>query len=249
MNSSIELVQNRLVVVTGASRGLGLAIAEALSHQDWTVVGAARTCSDALQRLIDQQEDRVTFRRLDLADHRNLHSFSAQLISDLGEPYGLINNASIAHTGVLGTQHESEIESMIGVNVTGTIILTKYLSRSMLRSQRGRIVNVSSIIAESGSSGMSVYAATKAAMNGFTRSLARELGRCNITVNAIAPGYMATDMSSGINDAQLQQIARRSPLRRLTRVEEVASAVCYLLSDGAASTTCTVMTLDAGATA
>jgi len=96
---------------------------------------------------------------------------------------------------------------------------------------------------------MSVYAATKAAMNGFTRSLARELGRCNITVNAIAPGYMATDMSSGINDAQLQQIARRSPLRRLTRVEEVASAVCYLLSDGAASTTCTVMTLDAGATA
>lgn len=249
MDNSSDRIQNRLVVVTGASRGLGLAIAGALARQGWAIAGAARSCSKAFQQLIDQSGGSVSFRQLDLGDHRSLHSFSTSLIADLGVPYALINNASIAYSGILGTQHESEIESMISVNVTGTIILTKYLSRSMLKCQRGRIVNVSSIVAESGSSGTSVYAATKAAMNGFTRSLARELGRCNITVNAIAPGYMQTDMSSGISDAQLYKIARRSSLKRLTNVDEVAAAVCYLLSDCAGATTGTVLTVDAGATA
>lgn len=249
MNNISDLAKGRLVVVTGASRGLGFAITEALSNQGWSVVGAARTCSDALQSLVDQRNGRVQYRHLDLANVRSLHSFCSTLVSELGEPYGLVNNASVAHTGILGTQHESEIESMISINITGTIILTKYLSRSMLRSRHGRIINISSIVAESGSSGMSVYAATKAAMNGFTRNLARELGRCNITVNAIAPGYMATDMSSGINDGQLNQIARRSALKRLTSVNDVAAAVSYLLGDSAASTTGTILTIDAGATA
>jgi 3-oxoacyl-[acyl-carrier protein] reductase len=249
MENSSDRNPDRLVVVTGASRGLGLAIASALAGQGWAIVGAARSCSESFQQLIEKSGGSVSFRQLDLGDHRSLHSFSASLVADLGVPYGLINNASIAYSGILGTQHESEIESMINVNVTGTIILTKYLSRSMLKCQRGRIVNVSSIVAESGSSGTSVYAATKAAMNGFTRSLARELGRCNITVNAIAPGYMQTDMSSGINDTQLHKIAMRSSLKRLTSVDEVAAAACYLLSDGASAITGTILTVDAGATA
>jgi 3-oxoacyl-[acyl-carrier protein] reductase len=249
MNNISDFAKGRVVVVTGASRGLGLAIAEVLFTQGWSVVGAARSCGVGLQDLISQSNGRVQYRHLDLSNVRSLHSFCSTLVSDFGEPYGLVNNASIAHANVLGTQHESEIESMVAINVTATIILTKYLSRSMLRRQQGRIINISSIVAESGASGMSVYAATKAAMNGFTRSLARELGRCNITVNSIAPGYMATDMSTGIGDVQMRQIARRSALKRLTGVKDVAAAVSYLLSDSAASTTGAILTIDAGATA
>jgi len=237
------------VVVTGASRGLGLGIVSCLAIRGWTVIAASRSCSEPLQQLINQMQGKVVFRQLDLTDHKSLHPFATAILTEYGAPFGLINNASIAFAGVLGTQHESEIESMLSVNVTGPIILTKYLSRAMLSHQRGRIVNITSIIANSGYSGLSVYGATKAAMNGFTRSLARELGRVKITVNAIAPGYLATDMSSALSVEQLNQVARRSSLKRLTTIDEVAAAVSFLLSESAASITGTIMTVDAGATA
>ena len=145
--------------------------------------------------------------------------------------------------------HESQIFEIINVNVTGTILLTKYISRSMLRARCGRIINISSIIASTGFNGLSVYAASKAALNGFTKSLSRELGKINITVNAVAPGYMETNMSAGINDKQLDQIRNRSALKRLAETSEVASAVKYLLSDDASAITGTVLTIDAGNTA
>lgn len=145
--------------------------------------------------------------------------------------------------------HNSEIEDVLQLNVLASIVLTKYAVRGMIAAQVGRIVNVSSIIASTGYSGLAVYAASKAALIGFTRSLAREVGKANVTVNAIAPGYMETDMTSRLTAHQREQILNRSALRRLTVVEDVAHAVTYLLSEAASSVTGTVLTVDAGSTA
>ena len=135
------------------------------------------------------------------------------------------------------------------LNTLSPIMLTKYVVRSMMAEGAGRIVNVASIIGFTGYSGLSVYAATKASMIGFTRSLAREVGRLGITVNAVAPGFIDTDMTQGLAGEQRQQVARRSALRRLAEVDDVANAVEFLLSDKARNITGTVLTVDAGTTA
>lgn len=244
----METTKKKLALVTGGNRGLGLAIVQSLADSGYKVVAAARSCTPELKELIDQNND-VAFETLDLSEHKTLHQWCKTFVEKYGIPYALINNAAIAHDGVLGTMHESQIEEVIAVNVTATLLLTKYISRSMLRNRLGRIVNISSIIASTGFNGLSVYAASKAALNGFTKSLSRELGKVNITVNAVAPGYMETNMSAGINDVQLDQIRRRSALKRLATTSEVASTIKYLLTDDAAAITGTILTVDAGNTA
>jgi len=244
----MENPKQRVVLVTGGNRGLGFAIVQTLADTGYLVVAAARSCTPELEQFM-MENSNVAYEPLDLADRRALHQWSKNFVEKHGAPYALINNAAIAHDGVLGTMHESQIEEVIAVNVTATLLLTKYISRSMLRNRVGRIINVSSIIASTGFNGLSVYAASKAALNGFTKSLSRELGKVNITVNAVAPGYMETNMSAGINDIQLDQIRRRSALKRLAKTSEVASTVKYLLSDEAAAITGTILTVDAGNTA
>lgn len=244
----MESKKKKIALVTGGNRGLGLAIVKSLIDDDYSVVAAARSSTPELEELI-ANSDKVFFESLDLNKRQEIHGWSKRFVEKYGTPYALINNAAIAHDGVLGTMHESQIEDVISVNVTGTLILTKYISRAMLRNRLGRIVNISSIIASTGFNGLSVYAASKAALNGFTKSLARELGKINITVNAVAPGYMETSMSEGINDTQLDQIRRRSALKRLAETSEVASTVKYLLSKEAAAITGSILTVDAGNTA
>jgi 3-oxoacyl-[acyl-carrier protein] reductase len=216
------------------------------------VVATGRRPSEELERLIEEESRvgrQVTFRPLDLSGPQDLHRFMKELTGDCGPLYGLVNNAAVAHDGVLATMHESQIVEVLNVNVTRTILLTKYALRSMLLGRGGRVVNVSSIIASTGFNGLSVYAASKAALIGFTRSLAREVGRAGITVNAVAPGYMATDMSSGLAEDQLASIRRRTPLGRLVTVEEVAGTVAFLCGPEAAGITGTVVTVDGGSTA
>ena len=241
--------ERRVVLVTGGTKGLGLAIVKSLSKQpSFVIVAAARKESLEITKLVNEA-DNVFFEELDLSESASLHQWAKNFFSKYGAPYGLINNAAIAHDGVLATMHESQIEETISVNVIGNITLTKYMSRKMLTKRSGRIVNISSIIASTGFNGLSVYAASKAALNGFTKSLASELGRVGITVNSVAPGYMETEMSSGLIDEQLAQIKRRSALRRLATTEEVASIVRYLMTDEAAAVTGTIFTVDAGNTA
>lgn len=242
-------MSDKWVWVTGGNRGLGLAISRRALAAGYSVLIAARKRSEAVDELQTTYGGRLSFRELDLAKVSELHAWCTAAIKDFGAPYALINNAAIAHDGVLGTMHESQIAETIMVNVTATIILTKYVSRSMLRHRNGRIVNISSIIASTGFNGLSVYAASKAALNGFTRSLARELGKVGITVNSVAPGFMKTDMSAGIDDEQMSQIMRRSALRRLATTDEAASMVEYLLSDAAGAVTGAILTVDAGNTA
>lgn len=237
------------VWVTGGNRGLGLAISTQLLKAGYSVLIAARQMTDAVDELSASYGDKLAFRMLDLAQVSELHPWCTSAIKEFGAPYALINNAAIAHDGVLGTMHESQITETIMVNVTATIILTKYVARSMLRQRNGRIINISSIIASTGFNGLSVYAASKAALNGFTKSLSRELGKAGITVNSVAPGYMKTNMSAGIDDVQMEQITRRSALRRLATTDEAASLVEYLLSESAGAITGTILTVDAGNTA
>ena len=242
-------LSERLVIVTGGGKGFGLAITQHLLNDGFSVLVASRTKSEALADVENRHADSVYFESFDMSNTSEIHKWCTSVIKRYGVPYGLVNNSAIAHDGILGTMHESQIIETININVTATIILTKYISRQMLREGTGRIVNVSSIIGKTGFSGLSVYAASKSALIGFTKSLARELGKANITVNAIAPGYMETGMTKEISETHLEQIKRRSALRRLTSTHETASAVVYLLSESAGAITGTTITVDAGSTA
>lgn len=239
----------KLIIVTGATRGLGLAITRQCIADGYKVVGVARTMSEELQFLINKYPDKVVFEQYDLSDTQGIHTFATNISKTYGRPWGLVNNAALGHDGVLATLHERDISELIRVNVEAPILLTKYLLRPMLINRCGRIVNISSIIATTGFNGLSVYAATKAAMAGFTRSLAREVGKANITVNTLAPGYMETDMTSALQGEKLESIKRRSPLGHLAKAEDAAYAVSYLLSDKASNVTGTTITVDAGSTA
>lgn len=239
------------VLITGGTRGVGLAIVARLKTEGYAVIATGRKSTPELEALAASGDGpgSVQFRELELSRHEGFQSFIAGLVADGGPLYGLVNNAAMGLDGVLATMHDSQIAQLVNVNVLGTILLTKYAHRSMLARREGRIVNISSIIAHTGFSGLSVYAASKAAMQGFTRSLARELGRVNITVNAIAPGYMATDMSAGLDDEKLSAIRRRSPLGRLAETQDIAALTAFLLSSEARNITGTCMTVDAGSTA
>ena len=238
-----------LVVVSGASKGLGLAVCKKLLTGGYKVVGLARSLSEDFQELQRRYEPNLIFIEYDFSKTDGIHNLVKQITKEHGPIYGLVNNAALGYDGVLGTMHESEIATMIRVNVEAPVLLTKYISRNMLTKLRGRIINISSIIASTGFNGLSVYGATKAALNGFTKSLAREVGRANITVNFIAPGYMATAMTDGLQGDKLESIKRRSPLGHLATVDDVASMAAYLLSEEAKNITGTVITVDAGSTA
>jgi 3-oxoacyl-[acyl-carrier protein] reductase len=238
-----------LVVVSGASKGLGLAICERLLDENYRVIGIARTKTDKFKSLEDVNNDKIFYVQYDFNNTKDIHGLVKSITKKYGHIYGLINNAALGHDGILGTMHESQIGELIRVNVEAPILLTKYVSRSMLMKLRGRIINVSSIIASTGFNGLSVYGATKASLNGFTKSLARELGRARITVNTVAPGYMETAMTSGLQGEKLESIKRRSPLGNLATVEDVAGAIAYLLSSDAKNITGTTVTIDAGSTA
>ena len=241
------------VVVTGGSRGIGLAIAQRLAAAGYNVIAVARRESDALRDAIGavarQGSGKLHFRAFDLSETDAIPVFVKGLRDEFGAIYGLINNAGIGTEGLLATQHNSEIEALLRLNVLSPIILTKYVVRQMMADGEGRIINMSSIIATTGYNGLSVYGASKAAATGFTRSLAREVGKLGITVNAIAPGFVDTELTKTLSDDQRKRIAGRSALRRLPETDDVARMVEYLLGDGGRNITGSVLTIDAGNTA
>lgn len=242
-------MKDKLVIITGASKGLGFEISKQLISENYKVLAISRTMTDELHSLINENTDALFFESFDFSQTDSISKFTKTITKKYGKPFGLINNAAIGLDGVLATMHETEISKMMKVNVEAPILFTKYISRSMLLKQEGKIINISSIIASTGFNGLSVYAATKAALNGFTKSLARELGKANITVNSVAPGYMETNMTTGIDSKNLSTIVRRSPLKKLAKTQDVAKMVAFLLSDASNSTTGTIFTIDAGSTA
>jgi len=240
-------------MVTGGTRGLGLAISRALAAAGYRVIAVARSESEELKSAskdaLQAGGGSIEFRACDLADLEQIGPLVRGVRADFGPIYGLINNAGLGTAGVLGTMRDKDIERLIRLNTISPIVLTKYVARSMMTEHSGRIVNISSIVASTGYSGLSVYSATKASLVGFTRSLARELGQLGVTVNAIAPGFIDTAMTNELTESQRDQIARRSALKRMADADDVARSVEFLLGVGGRNITGIVLTVDAGNTA
>ena len=191
----------------------------------------------------------ISFAACDLAQIDALPEFVRNIRRDIGPIYGLVNNAGIGTSGLLGNMANADIEAILRLNTLSPIVLTKYVVRGMMAQGRGRVVNMASIIASTGYNALSVYGASKASMIGFTKSLAREVGKLGITVNAIAPGYIDTEMTAEMDEAQRRRIADRSALRRLAEVSDIAAMTEFLLGESGRNITGAVMTVDAGATA
>jgi 3-oxoacyl-[acyl-carrier protein] reductase len=242
----------RKVLVTGASRGLGLAIAQRLAADGFGVVALARSPSPALDAAMEAAQvgpGALSFHAFDLTRLDDIAPTVRALKVEHGGFYGLVNNAGMGPAALLTNMSQADIERTVRLNTLAPILVAKYLVRQMVVAGAGRVVNVASIIAGTGFNGLSVYGATKASMVGFTRSLARELGRVQVTVNAVAPGFIETDLTAGVEDDLLPRIAARSALRRLAEPKDVAAAVAFLMSEDARNITGTVLTVDAGSTA
>lgn len=241
------------VVVTGGSRGIGLAIVRKLAASGYRAIALARNpgqpFDDAVREAERANPGSLVFHPFDLSETAKIPALIAALRKEHGPIYGLVNNAGIGLDGSLALMPPAQVEQLVLVNTISPILMTRSVVRSMMANGGGRVVNMASITAFSGYSGLSVYSATKAALVGFTRSLAREVGRAAITVNAIAPGFINTDLTHSMTDELRQKIERRSALKRLTDAEDVANAVEFLLSDKARNITGTVITVDAGSTA
>ncbi len=191
----------------------------------------------------------IEFRACDLSDLSQIGALVRSVRKDFGPLYGLINNAGLGSSGLLSTMLDRDVQRLIQLNTVSPILLTKYAVRSMMLQREGRIINIASVVAATGYSGLSVYSATKASLIGFTRSLAREVGQFGITVNALAPGFVETEMTHDLTEAQREKIARRSALQRMPDPIDVARGAAYLLSEGGRNITGTVLTIDAGNTA
>jgi len=240
------------VIVTGGSRGLGLGIAKALRGAGHDVIAVARRESEALTDAMNASAasgSSLHFVPFDLGCIGELSQLVKHIRTTYGPIYGLVTNAGIGTSGVLATMRDADMETLLRINTLSPLVLTKYVVRSMMSGQGGRIVNISSIVSATGFSGLSVYSTTKASLIGFTRSLAREVGSLGITVNAVAPGFIDTEMTGDLGEQHRDKIARRSALRRMADVDDVANAVEFLLSERAKNITGTTLTVDAGNTA
>jgi 3-oxoacyl-[acyl-carrier protein] reductase len=221
--------------------------------EGYRVIAIARQMNNELASTVAHVEQTgpgsLQFIPFDLCNVQNIPDLVKKMRKSVGPIFGLVNNAGLGPDGALAMMHNAQIERVIRVNTLSPIVLTKYVVRHMMADGGGRVVNVASIVGSTGYSGLSVYGATKASMIGFTRSLAREVGPLGINVNAIAPGFMDTDMTRGLEGEQREKVARRSALRRFADVEDVAGAIEFLLGPKAKNITGTVLTIDAGATA
>jgi 3-oxoacyl-[acyl-carrier protein] reductase len=227
---------SKVCLVTGASRGIGAAIADMLGAQGHIVIGTATT-DEGAARIAERfvlNNVRGTGHRLDVNSADDIDALLAQVGEAFGAPLVLVNNAGITRDNLLMRMKDAEWESVIGTNLGAVYRLSKAALRAMTKARWGRIVGISSVVGSMGNAGQSNYAASKAGMEGFTRALAREIGSRGITVNCVAPGFIDTDMTRALSEAQSQKMLEQIPAGRFGNAAEVAATVAFLVSDGAA---------------
>ncbi|MHB8656583.1 MAG: SDR family NAD(P)-dependent oxidoreductase [Solirubrobacteraceae bacterium] len=240
----------RIVLITGGSRGLGAGIVRSFFGSGDRVATCARGTTDDVRRwqADPTTAERFLFKEVDLADRGATQEFVESVVGRWGTIDVLVNNAGVARDGILGLFSDADTDTVLDLNLRATIHVTKLVVRRMLAHDGGKIINVSSIVGLSGYRGLAVYSATKAALDGFTRSLARELGSRGITVNSVAPGYLRTEMSHGLDQQQLGQIVRRTPAGRLGEPDDVARAIQFLADPANDYITGHVLVIDGGLT-
>jgi 3-oxoacyl-[acyl-carrier protein] reductase len=240
----------KVAIVSGGSRGLGKGFVEALLGAGYRVATFSRSPSDFTERLSQdpQYGGRFLYQSLDLTNSQQLHAFVKRVLAEYGQLDVLVNNAAIARDGLLPLMREEDVDQVLSVNLGSAIKLTRACVRHMLTSGGGKVINVSSIIGQRGYRGLGVYAATKGGLDALTRSLARELGERGIAVNSIAPGYLRTEMTHGLDDRQMEQIVRRTPLGRLGEVADVVPLLLFLCGDGSTFITGQTFVIDGGLT-
>ncbi|MGZ8095218.1 MAG: 3-oxoacyl-ACP reductase FabG [Methylosarcina sp.] len=222
----------QVALVTGASRGIGKAIAEKLAGDGFFVVGTATTDNGA-QAISDYLGANGKGLKLDVSDAESVAEVTKTINDDYGSPAVLVNNAGITRDNLLMRMKDEEWDSIISTNLTSVYRMSKAVLRGMMKAKTGRIINISSVVGSTGNSGQANYAAAKAGIVGFTKSMAKEVGSRNITVNTVAPGFIDTDMTKELSDDIKQTLLSSIPLGRLGEPEEIAHAVSFLASPNA----------------
>lgn len=243
-----KLLENKVAVVTGAGRGIGKAIALRLAGEGASIAACGRTLANVETTVVEVAKagGKATAYEVDVANAAQVSATCEKILKDFSRADVLVNNAGVTRDNLLMRMSEEEWDAVLDTNLKGAFNFTKALSRAMLKQRSGRIINISSIIGLTGNPGQSNYAASKAGLIGFTKSLARELASRSITVNAVAPGFIVTDMTQALGAEAQEVLKKRIALGRLGTAEDVANVVMFLASDLAGYITGQVITVDGG---
>lgn len=243
------MLNGKIAVVTGASRGIGKAIAMKFAQLGATVVinynGSAQKAEEVKQSII-ADGGRAVIKQCNVADYDACEAFIKEVIDQFGRIDILVNNAGITKDGLIMRMSEEDFTNVVDVNLKGTFHCIRFASRQMMKQRSGRIINMSSVVGISGNAGQINYAASKAGVIGMTKSAAKELASRGITVNAIAPGYIETDMTSVLSDKVKEETMKQIPLGRLGHTGDIAAAAAFLASDEAGYITGQVLAVDGG---
>ncbi len=244
----MKSLENQIAVVTGAGRGIGRAIALKFAAEGADVVVVSRTQenSEKVAAEIQALGRKAWAHAVDVADAAAVNAAAEKILAEAGKVDILVNNAGVTRDGLLMRMPDADWDTVLNTNLKGAFLVTKAFVRSFIKQRSGRIINISSVIGLIGNAGQSNYAASKAGLIGFTQSTARELASRGITANAIAPGFIETDMTSELNEALRAEILKKIPLGCLGQSEDIAAAALYLASPGARYVTGQVLTVDGG---
>jgi 3-oxoacyl-[acyl-carrier protein] reductase len=242
------MLKEKLVLVTGASRGIGRAIALTLGNAGATVIGTATSDEGALNITTIFSENNILGKgmKLNVTDNDQISDLIKSITEDYGSVDILVNNAGITRDNILVRMKEDEWDDIISTNLSSVYKMSKSVLRGMIKKRSGRIISITSVVGSMGNAGQSNYAAAKAGIMGFTKSLAREVGVRGITVNAIAPGFIKTDMTDALPDEQKEALASQIPLTRLGTVDEIAQSVLFLAGESGSYITAQTLHVNGG---